>query len=176
MCPGQRLRGALPSRCRAFSRSRCQFGGRCHTSCFCIQLDRENSMVGAAVAVAGAHRRGPGASSLRSSRSAAASGTPRRAPRLGSAPHRRLTNRGTEHAGRGTEHASEPGVVVDGRSCAARLRPSPGRAAARDADGDGLRGVGVVDLRVRCPGRKPPFLAVKRPACPYKSPIQNQFT
>ncbi len=24
-----------------------------------------------------------------------------------------------------------------------------------------------------CPGRKPPFLAVKRPARPYKSPIQN---
>ena len=25
-------------------------------------------------------------------------------------------------------------------------------------------------------GRKPPFLAVKRPARPYKSPIQNRFT
>jgi hypothetical protein len=27
-----------------------------------------------------------------------------------------------------------------------------------------------------CPGRKPAFLAVKRPARPYKSPIQNRFT
>ena len=27
-----------------------------------------------------------------------------------------------------------------------------------------------------CPGRKPAFLAVKRPARPYKSPIQNEFS
>jgi hypothetical protein len=27
-----------------------------------------------------------------------------------------------------------------------------------------------------CPGQKPPFLPVKRPARPYKSPIQNRFT
>jgi hypothetical protein len=27
-----------------------------------------------------------------------------------------------------------------------------------------------------CPGRKPPCLAVKRPARPYKSAIQNRFT
>ena len=27
-----------------------------------------------------------------------------------------------------------------------------------------------------CPGRKPPLLAVKGPACPYKSPIQTRFT
>jgi hypothetical protein len=27
-----------------------------------------------------------------------------------------------------------------------------------------------------CPGRKPPFLAAKRPARPYKSAIQNRFT
>ena len=27
-----------------------------------------------------------------------------------------------------------------------------------------------------CPRRKPPFLAVKRPARPYKSPIQNRFS
>ena len=27
-----------------------------------------------------------------------------------------------------------------------------------------------------CPGRKPPYLAFKRPARPYKSPIQNLFT
>jgi hypothetical protein len=30
--------------------------------------------------------------------------------------------------------------------------------------------------RRHCPGRKPPFSAVKRPARPYKSPIQNRFT
>jgi hypothetical protein len=31
--------------------------------------------------------------------------------------------------------------------------------------------------RVRhCPGRKPPFWAVRRPARPYKSPIQNVFS
>jgi hypothetical protein len=29
---------------------------------------------------------------------------------------------------------------------------------------------------VHCPGRKPPFLAVKRPARPYKSAIETQFT
>ena len=27
-----------------------------------------------------------------------------------------------------------------------------------------------------CPGQKPPFLAVKRPARPYKTTIQNRFT
>jgi hypothetical protein len=27
-----------------------------------------------------------------------------------------------------------------------------------------------------CPGRKPPFLTVKRPARPYKSAIENRFT
>jgi hypothetical protein len=27
-----------------------------------------------------------------------------------------------------------------------------------------------------CPGRKPPFLVVKRPARPYKSAIENRFT
>ena len=27
-----------------------------------------------------------------------------------------------------------------------------------------------------CPGRKPPLLAVKRPARPYKIAIQNRFT
>jgi hypothetical protein len=29
--------------------------------------------------------------------------------------------------------------------------------------------------RRNCPRRKPPFWAVKRPARPYKSPIQNRF-
>jgi hypothetical protein len=29
--------------------------------------------------------------------------------------------------------------------------------------------------RDHCPGRKPPFWAVKRPARPYKSPTQNGF-
>jgi hypothetical protein len=27
-----------------------------------------------------------------------------------------------------------------------------------------------------CPGRKPPFSAVKRPVRPYKNPIQHRFT
>jgi hypothetical protein len=31
------------------------------------------------------------------------------------------------------------------------------------------------DVGVDCPGRKPPFMAVKRPARPYKSPTQNRF-
>jgi hypothetical protein len=26
------------------------------------------------------------------------------------------------------------------------------------------------------PGRKPPFLGVKRPTCPYKNTVQNRFT
>ena len=37
-----------------------------------------------------------------------------------------------------------------------------------------------VDHRVagrgHCPGRKPPFLAVKHPARPYKRTIENRFT
>jgi hypothetical protein len=32
--------------------------------------------------------------------------------------------------------------------------------------------VGVLGVE-HCPGRKPPFLAVKRPVRPYKSTIQN---
>jgi hypothetical protein len=30
--------------------------------------------------------------------------------------------------------------------------------------------------RGHCPGQKPAFLVFKRPARPYKSPIQNRFT
>ena len=32
------------------------------------------------------------------------------------------------------------------------------------------------EVVVRCVGRKPPFLAIKHPARPYKSAIQNRFT
>ena len=32
------------------------------------------------------------------------------------------------------------------------------------------------DLLLDCPGRKPPFSAVKRPACPYKPTIVTRFT
>ena len=35
--------------------------------------------------------------------------------------------------------------------------------------------VGLPGLARHCPGRNPPFLAVKRPARPYKSPIQTRF-
>jgi hypothetical protein len=45
-----------------------------------------------------------------------------------------------------------------------------------DLLGEGLDD-GVDDaLATDCPGREPPFLAVQRPARPFKSPIQNRFT
>jgi hypothetical protein len=34
----------------------------------------------------------------------------------------------------------------------------------------------VSSVSGHCPGREPPFLAVKRPARPHRSTIQNQFT
>jgi hypothetical protein len=63
------------------------------------------------------------------------------------------------------------------------LRRHHGRAAAnprlcsRQAC-DHLPAVGrAQDQRfIDCPGRKPPFSAVKRPACPCKSAIQNRST
>ena len=42
--------------------------------------------------------------------------------------------------------------------------PSPTRAG------------GVADGEAHCPGRKPPFLAVKRPASPCRSAKENRFT
>jgi hypothetical protein len=48
------------------------------------------------------------------------------------------------------------------RASAARKRTAEAR----------LEALGVV----HCPGRKPPFWAAKRPARPYKTAIQNQFT
>jgi hypothetical protein len=52
-----------------------------------------------------------------------------------------------------------------------------------ELENSSLRTVGVVgDASVRrngldpCPGPKPPFLAVKRPARPYKSAIQHRST
>ena len=47
------------------------------------------------------------------------------------------------------------------------------RGAELDVRGGGDRAEGVV--RHHCPGHKPPFLAVKRPARPYKSAIENRF-
>jgi hypothetical protein len=41
---------------------------------------------------------------------------------------------------------------------------------------EGGRGPDRDVLESHCPGRTPPFLAVKRPACPYKSAIENRFT
>jgi hypothetical protein len=46
------------------------------------------------------------------------------------------------------------------------------RPTAEDAD---LAVVVAGDL-ADCPGRKPAFLVFKRPARPYKSPIQNGFS
>jgi hypothetical protein len=60
-------------------------------------------------------------------------------------------------------------VAVLPRRAERRRHPARRRAGAeaeREAD---------LVARV-CPGRKPPKRAVKRPACPYKSPIQNGFS
>jgi hypothetical protein len=44
------------------------------------------------------------------------------------------------------------------------------------ADDERQREEGVEDAVEDCPGRKPPFLAIKRPAHPYKCATQNRFT
>jgi hypothetical protein len=53
------------------------------------------------------------------------------------------------------------------------VRHAEGHVVLLHGDVGLLRELG---LRLHCPGRKPPFLAVKRPARPYKSAIQNRFT
>jgi hypothetical protein len=61
-----------------------------------------------------------------------------------------------------------------------RLAPGLGAAElgglgpAEGAVANPLGGL-VVAARAHCPGRKLPFLAVKRPARPYKSPIQHRL-
>jgi hypothetical protein len=56
-------------------------------------------------------------------------------------------------------------------------RPTAGRTVVLVAVEGGEGGQGRRrDLEAHCPRRKPPFSAVKRPARPYKSPIQNRFT
>ena len=66
-----------------------------------------------------------------------------------------------------------------------RQRPalaSSGGAALSRARSGGTRRSGGVTVglaagqAVTCPGRKPPFLAVKPPARPHKSALQNLFT
>ena len=52
-----------------------------------------------------------------------------------------------------------------------------GRVDERELRERARRGAVVEDvLPLDCPGRKPPFLAVKRPVRPYKNAIQNRFT
>jgi hypothetical protein len=66
------------------------------------------------------------------------------------------------------EPVGEGGVAVVERVLRARV----GRPAVA------LPEAGTVDLvfGLPGPGRKPPFLAVKRPARPYKSTIETRFT
>ena len=49
------------------------------------------------------------------------------------------------------------------------------RAAASGARGSERSGPHIEPFGY-CPGREPPFLAVKRPARPYKSAVANRFT
>jgi hypothetical protein len=60
-----------------------------------------------------------------------------------------------------------------GRGAHLRAADAAGRAdaaARRTAADDDLAAAG------HCPGRKPPFSVLKRPARPYKSRVQNRFT
>jgi hypothetical protein len=59
-------------------------------------------------------------------------------------------------------------------SIATRDMEPPNMSVSRPS-GERLE-VGLPGLARHCPGRNPPFLAVKRPARPYKSPIQTRFT
>ena len=64
------------------------------------------------------------------------------------------------------------------------MRPSPKPTVVVGVDRleEGLhavaRAVLLLDLagQLDCPGREPPFLAVKCPARPYKRAMQNRFT
>jgi hypothetical protein len=71
---------------------------------------------------------------------------------------------------RATSNTHLPGVVLP------RLAVRP-RVAVRGAVRVGREAADVHPLVVHrryCPGRKPPFLVVKRPARPYKSTIDLQ--
>ena len=61
---------------------------------------------------------------------------------------------------------------------AARVDVDQPRGVVRPHPPEDRGGIEVLDhvLFVDCAGRKPPFLAVKRPARPYKTAIQNRFT
>jgi hypothetical protein len=61
---------------------------------------------------------------------------------------------------------------VPGHEVAAEGGLRAPRLAAEALDG----GAGGRELGVHCPGRKPAFLAIKRPARSYKFPIQNPHT
>jgi hypothetical protein len=59
------------------------------------------------------------------------------------------------------------------------IHPAPAGGASGGGPGQGGQGAGGRSHWFGaefCPGREPPFLAVKRPARPYKSAIQNLFT
>jgi hypothetical protein len=95
-----------------------------------------------------------------------------------------------------TEYDRKPGTKSDTALPRTRLRLAqqrqearPCRLRRRGRRGRPRLGLGLHAVRLRrgpvvellherdahCPRRKPPFLAVKRPARPYKGPIQNGF-
>ena len=82
---------------------------------------------------------------------------------------------------------SSPHSPLNCRACTRRMRLPAGRRAAIDSSARSgrrrrrpPRRPGSRSRRWRprctCPGRKPPKRPVKRPARPYKSPIQNGFS
>ena len=76
----------------------------------------------------------------------------------------RTTRRGV--AGSVADKRRSQGDVCRSKHCRSNVQAAPPRKprTARGAHRPPL-----------CPGRKPPFSAAKRPARPYKSPIQNGF-
>ena len=90
-----------------------------------------------------------------------------------------LVEAGTEGLGGGRgsgveddepEWLREAGEVVCSE---ATMRPSPRRGRTIIMPESGVFSESFMTIY---PGRKPPFLAVKRPARPYKSAIQKRFT
>ena len=65
--------------------------------------------------------------------------------------------------------SNEPCELMESRSIEERPGPRPREPSRLDPYEERAGAV----PRSHCPGRKPPFSAVKRPALPYKSPIQN---
>ena len=103
--------------------------------------------------------------------------------------HCRFRNRGTEYVSK-TEIKWMSGgakrpcdrALRSATAAPSRLRRGLGHHLAAAANvgakrlvREGLRSLDEPGLLVRCPGRKPPFFAVKRPARPYKSAIEKRF-